>query len=525
MDQHRLILFSQTLRHIKPIQLYYQVYYRIKNKIKIPKIRVTPKTPELILFTDGAKTKESYATDGTFTFLNKAKQFSTIDWNFSEYGKLWTYNLNYFDFLQQKNLSKEQRVELIHDFCSNSTVIKDGYEPYPISLRTINWVKFLSLHGIRDEKIDQQLYNDLQRLAGQLEYHILANHLFENGFGLLFGSYYFKDEKLYNSAEKIIRSQLQEQILPDGGHYELTPMYHQIILYRILDCYQLVSMNIWKNHELSSELKDAASSMLGWLSEMQFSCGALHLVNDSTNSIAPTPSELFGYAKELGISKKCIPLKESGYRIFRSDELELLVDVGQIAPSYQPGHSHADSLQILLHAHGMPIIVDTGISTYEKNNRRQLERSTCSHNTVTVDGKNSSEVWSGFRVGRRAIVNIQKENFNSITAEHNGYRNVGITHQRTIEKSSTGYKISDNILGPSKNRKIQGHLHFHPENSIVVSEDLLQINNNIQLKFNFIDNLSVEKYSFSEGFNLLRESKKIVYTFTESCSFEINRID
>jgi hypothetical protein len=265
--------------------------------------------------------------------------------------------------------------------------------------------------------------------------------------------------------------------------------------------------------------------MMGWIMNMSFSNGDLAQVNDSTWGIAPKSEELFYYANELGVVASDTEMKDSGYRMFENEDLELLMDVGQISPSYQPGHSHADSLQILLHAQGMPIIVDTGISTYEKNERRQLERSTCSHNTVTVDGEDSSEVWSGFRVGRRAVVSIQKENFNSITAEHNGYRNVGITHQRTIEKSSTGYKISDNILGPSKNRKIQGHLHFHPENSIVVSEDLLQINNSVQLKFNFIDNLSVEKYSFSEGFNLLRESKKIVYTFTESCSFEINRID
>ena len=523
MDQHRLNLFSQTLRHIKPIQLYYQVYYRIKNKINRPNISVTPKTPALIQFTDGAKTKESYATDGTFTFLNKAKQFSTIDWNFSEYGKLWTYNLNYFDFLQQKNLSKEQGVELIHDFCSNSTVLKDGYEPYPISLRTINWVKFLSLHGIRDEKIDQQLYNDLHRLAGQLEYHILANHLFENGFGLLFGSYYFQDEKLYKSAEKIIRSQLQEQILPDGGHYELTPMYHQIILYRILDCYQLVSKNVWKNHELSSELKDAASSMLGWLSEMQFSCGAVPLVNDSTNSIAPTPSELFGYAKALGISKKCTPLKESGYRIFRSDELELLVDVGQIAPAYQPGHSHADSLQFILHYRKNPIIIDTGISTYEKNERRQLERSTSSHNTITINKENSSQVWSGFRVGKRAYVKILEENKSTIVASHNGYRTFGISCQRVFQINESVITISDSVTGKTKGKLIEGHLHFHPNVIVEQVGNELLLNQELKLIFKEACEFEIKEYLYSQGFNQLIPASKIIYTFQNENTFTIQK--
>ena len=43
-----------------------------------------------------------------FTFLNIPHDFSDkIDWNYRSYGKLWTYNLNYFDFLNQEEMSKE----------------------------------------------------------------------------------------------------------------------------------------------------------------------------------------------------------------------------------------------------------------------------------------------------------------------------------------------------------------------------------------------------------------------------------
>jgi hypothetical protein len=525
MDQHRLNLIFQTLRHVRPIQLYYQVYYRIKNKIERPTIKETYKTRELPQFTNGAKSIESYYPDGTFTFLNKARQFSSIDWNFSEYGKLWTYNLNYFDFLQQEGLSKEQGLELIQDFCSKSNSIKDGYEPYPISLRAINWVKFLSRYEIRDKKINQQLYNDLKRLTKQLEYHILANHLFENGFGLLFGAYYFRDEKLYRKAASIIRGHLKEQILSDGAHYELSPMYHNIILHRILDCYQLVSRNDWKESELTTDLKTTASKMMGWIMNMSFSNGDLPQVNDSTLEIAPKSDELFLYANELGIVASEIKLEDSGYRMYKKQDIELFIDVGQIAPSYQPGHSHADSLQILLQVGGNPIIVDTGISTYEKNDRRHTERSTSSHNTITVDNINSSEVWSGFRVGRRAEVRIHNESFDSITAEHNGYRNLGITHQRIIEKSLKGFKITDNVFGPTERKLIQGHLHFHPECSLVISENSVIVNNIIKLKFNQIESFAIQEYKFAQGFNLLRESKKLLYTLRGSCNLEIDKID
>ena len=33
------------------------------------------------------------------------------------------------------------------------------------------------------------------------------------------------------------------KILEDGGHFELSPMYHQIMLFRVLDCIQLLKLN------------------------------------------------------------------------------------------------------------------------------------------------------------------------------------------------------------------------------------------------------------------------------------------
>ena len=37
----------------------------------------------------------------------------------------------------------------------------------------------------------------------------------------------------------ILKKELSEQILPDGGHYELSPMYHSIILEDILDLHNI----------------------------------------------------------------------------------------------------------------------------------------------------------------------------------------------------------------------------------------------------------------------------------------------
>jgi hypothetical protein len=114
-------------------------------------------------------------------------------------------------------------------------------------------------------------------------------------------------------------------------------------------------------------------------------------------------------------------MKESGYWKFQNEHLEAIVDVGNITATYQPGHTHADTFSYVLRIDGKPFIVDTGVSTYNKTERRQYERSTEAHNTVSVDGRNSSEVWGGFRVGKRASVTLMNNESSVIEASHNGF--------------------------------------------------------------------------------------------------------
>lgn len=43
---------------------------------------------------------------------------------------------------------------------------------------------FLGKHKIRNDKYDVILFKQLQLLTHKLEYHLLGNHLLENGFAL-----------------------------------------------------------------------------------------------------------------------------------------------------------------------------------------------------------------------------------------------------------------------------------------------------------------------------------------------------
>src|SRR5690625_306751 len=374
MEIRKFSILYHTLRHLRLIQIRYQLYYRLRKKwwnfrppVKIPESSPVP-------LSAGIPSGCSYIGNNAFRFLNIEHHFPEIDWNYEAYGKLWTYNLNYFEYLNQEKIEKAEGLRLIRDFISKQTIHQDGYEPYPLSLRILHWVKFLGRYQIRDPEIDRQLYHDITRLSKSLEYHLLANHLIENGFGLLFGACHFRDKKMYRLATDLITRELTEQIMEDGAHYERTPMYHQIILQRVLDSYYRMRTQSWKSDpDFGERLNRTAEKMLAWMVNMTFSTGEMPRVNDTAPGIAPTPDQLIRWAHQLGIEPVDLPLNDSGYRVFRVGPFELLCDAGPVGPAYQPGHSHADHWKSVLHVDGQPVIVDTGISTYEKNERRQVE--------------------------------------------------------------------------------------------------------------------------------------------------------
>jgi hypothetical protein len=467
---------------------------------------------------DSIMSYTSYLGNNTFKFLNKEHCFEEkIDWNFQEYGNLWAYNLNYFEFLHQQHFNKQEGLAFIHDFVNRKNDIRAGLAPYPISLRNIFWIRFLIKNHLQDEKIDAFLYATYKVLSTHLEYHLLGNHLLENAFSLLFGAYYFQDKKLYHKAKNILKRELQEQISEDGAHFELSPMYHSIMLYRVLDCYNLVVNNVVFEQELKDLLREKGEKMLAWLNEVTFSNGDIPLVNDAAFGIAPTPQQLNEYALRLGLNcTKTVILKESGYRKFKTDKFELLVDIGQIGPDYQLGHAHADTFNFVLYANNRPVIVDAGTSTYEVNKIRFYERSTAAHNTVVLLGRNSSEVWGGHRVARRAKVYIIEENGCSILAQHNGYRSMGIIHQRTWNLNDEKVVIEDSLIDNEVNSHLPGCIaKFHLDGSI---KNITVVGNTIAWQgctmiMTGAEKIEVREYEQAIGFNNRVPAKCIVAPF------------
>ncbi len=517
----KYLTYINTLKYMKVKQINYRLFYMLRSKYrKITKFSYSFSVNSSACLLKLDKSIDSYQSfnDKEFIFLNLSHKFEDeIDWNFLTHGKLWAYNLNYFEYLNQKDFEKESGLRLINEFIDAIKINKEGLEPFPTSLRSINWVKFLIFYNVANQKINDSLYAQYMILMDNLEYHLLGNHLLENGFSLLFGAYYFKDELFYEKAKEILQSELKEQILDDGAHFELAPMYHQIMLYRVLDSLNLVKNNDIFDKELEAILIDRAKIMLCWLYKMSYQDGSIPHFNDSTDGIAPISTELFEYATRLGIEfQKDSLLNESGYRAINHERYELRVDVGEIGPSYIPGHAHSDTFNFELRIDGKPFIVDSGISTYESNNLRLKQRKTEAHNTVKIGEIDQSEVWSSFRVANRAHINFLKEYDNFIIASHDGYKKLGIIHQRRFKTTPNNIEIKDMLIGNyNAGYKNIAYIHFHPNISDIKIIDDKVLTKKVTLIIEGSKNLQLDDFTFANGFNKIVDAKVLKISFKD----------
>lgn len=507
----KIFLYYNTLRYLKLGQLWYQLWYKIRKRYRILtafkyNLNLTAPVAQNTGFRNFILNPASYSGSNCFTFLNLTNSFGEkIDWEFSQFGKLWNYYLSYFEYLNQDVIELKEvhwQKKLIDDFIEQLPSLENANEPFPTSLRIINWVKYFTANNLTEnQKWNNSLYAQLYILLDQLEYHLLGNHLLENGFALTIGGTYFKDEKLLSKGFSILKHQLKEQILEDGAHFELSPMYHCLMLYRLLDGIQYLESETKQQYQKETTwLRKYAGKMLSWLRNMKYADHSLPNFNDSVAEIAPVANTLLEYGQFLGIETTKLPLGVSGYRRYQHLIFDFLIKGGSIGPDYIPGHAHADSFTFECRVNNRPFIVDTGISTYEKNATRQLQRSTQSHNTVVINQINSSEVWGGFRVAKRANSKILLDEGSTLKLVHDGY---GKPVYRDLEIHSDSISIIEKVTGTA-----ELFLHFHPDISPVLNGGELRCGN-VVILFKGAGAITVFDYDYCLGFNKTIGAKKV----------------
>jgi uncharacterized heparinase superfamily protein len=171
------------------------------------------------------------------------------------------------------------------------------------------------------------------------------------------------------------------------------------------------------SHAVPEGVEERILLMLHWLEAMCHPDGEISFFNDAALGITPPVKEIKYYGVRLFLllsdTERCTgltDLPESGYSRVEMGDAVALIDRAAVGPDHLPGHAHADTLSFELSLFGQRVIVNSGTSVYGTGNERHVERGTAAHSTVVIDDENSSEVWGGFRVARRARIIDREQN-------------------------------------------------------------------------------------------------------------------
>ena len=485
LKKSKLFLYVNTLKYLKFTQIFYKIYYIVNPRIYF-RFKKVPLVNSSHIFIDFPFKQATTIDYDSFIFLAQSYKLSKVGWDNKNLSKLWKYNLHYFDYINSELSYNETNLIkinlLINKWINENPIGKGvGWEPYPTSMRIINWIKWHWKTQSLSKEAIESIWLQTNWLKKNIEFHLLGNHVFVNAKALIFSGFFFNGKEstyVLNKGERLIKREIEEQFLTDGGHFELSPMYHSLCLEDMLDL-----LNISSNHTLSINtlLSKKIENGLNWLEHFSYRNLELANFNDCTNRISLDFNTLEKYSNKLNIflnknnkNQNLFFLKDSGFVIFSNEQLKVLADVGDIGAKYIPGHAHADTLSFELSIFDNRVIVNSGISTYEKNLERHIQRSTISHSTVEINNENSSEVWSGFRVANRAKIFDLLISNNSATstyfcATHNGYDE--IIHKRTWDIRDKIIMIEDQIIGNFKNAI--SRLYLHPDISHSYSDNVI----------------------------------------------------
>lgn len=525
--------FWRTVRYLRPVQFYGRLSFRLyrprPDMAPPPALRSRPN-----IWHAAAERPASLVGPTGFRFLNAEADLTKIGWDDAEQAKLWRYNQHYFDDL---NAEGWQGRAIWHDGLIDAWITGNppgegtGWEPYPTSLRIINWIKWALSGSVLPDGALDSLAIQTRWLVQRMEWHLLGNHLFANAKALVFAGLFFEGSEAdtwLRLGLKILEREVAEQILPDGGQFELSPMYHALAVEDMLDLVNLAGA--YGRQDLVQDWRQDILCMLDWLANMSHPDGRISFFNDAAFSVGPPNTSLLHYAGRLGFETSTSlmqlrHLKDSGYVRMAIGEFVLIGDFGHIGPDYLPGHAHADTLSFELSTAGQRVFVNSGTSEYGTGPERQRQRGTAAHNAVTIADENSSEVWAGFRVGRRARpqkVTVEKRgSVLYAQAAHDGYRHLPRRPivMRSFELDDTRLVVTDAVTdGPVA----EARYHLHPDIEISALTDksaLLELPEG--QRFEVIctgGNLRLEPSSWHPEFGLSIPNQCLILPLVDGCA-------
>lgn len=331
--------------------------------------------------------------------------------------------------------------------------------------------------------------------------HLISNWGVLANSGALAACFYLQDKALGNFQPQIslflhrLDEEATIQVLPDGCHWEQSPMYHHEVLWCFLETILLLKEH---GQEISPTLYQKATTMCyatlysakpdhhQWmrcdsddtdirdiltLGAYLFRDGQLKyggfpdLDFDNLWRLGGDAYDTYAGLEAITPSRVSAAMEDSGNYFFRSSWQEDATMLAFKCGHLGSGHGHADLLHFDLFANGEDVLMDCGRFTYVDNQDRRYLKSQAAHNTVAVDGKAFTDCCASWQFGVSAKPLkgswYEDDRYYYVSGCHLGYIADGLLVRRQLVHIKPGILlVCDSLYGQGTHQLMQ-KFHFN----------------------------------------------------------------
>jgi hypothetical protein len=327
--------------------------------------------------------------------------------------------------------------------------------------------------------------------------HLLGEALALDAIGRLYPQFP-RATQWTKTGSGIVGKELDRQVLGDGCYFELSPYYHVYALDMFVFHAALAGADEHYRGKLKRmaeflDLLTGASGRLPFLGDDDggrffhpygerdrfglatlATCGLLldrpewirdpqHLEDQAFWWLGTRPV-LASVTRPTAAS---VGFVDCGLFVMAAGDAQVIVDAGPFGPR-RAGHSHADTLSIVVRKGEVDILADPGTYTYVGDPVwRDWFRGTAAHNTVRIDGEDQGVTGGPFAWRTRPTVEVlawESSPERDRLVASCSYR--GFRHEREVvfEKGAMTVAVADRVSGSDrKEHRIEQFWHFGPE--------------------------------------------------------------
>ncbi|MDC0196632.1 heparinase II/III family protein [Gammaproteobacteria bacterium] len=437
--------------------------------------------PELIL---GNKTTGQLILAGSLITANERWPFTDFtniprnassNWQAYLHGFSWLSDLRALESSQARLLAREHVLTWLNTYKKWSSV---AWQADILGQRLTNWI----IHFGFFSKDASQEFHDLffletikqvRHLNRSVIKTITGSKRIKGLKGLIYSGISLPNcESYQKNGLRLLETELQHQIYPDGGHYSRNPKTHMKVL---TDLVAIRDTLITAHIETPNWLTAAIGRMVPILRTFRHVDGGLVFFNGSNDSNSKIIDMLL--LKSNIKTKAILSAPHTGFQRLQAGKTTVLIDTGSPPNLLENKWAHAGTLAFEMSSGKDRIITNCGMPENVTAGWRQALRSTAAHSTIIVDSINSSEIAAtgGFSHEPGQVTSSRREIDGStiIEASYDGYSKLfGLIHRRLIMLAPDGGEIQgeDNLIGPGG----QGYslrFHLHPNVQATVLQD------------------------------------------------------